>query len=450
MQPPESLERDLRERSRERGQPGAGCVRALRKTRKALLWALPVDAPAFSRHYAGMTQTLFTDTEIPQDPVDLYDDAVIRAPWTHYARLRAKGPVVWLSRLQNYAFTQYAVVRQGLRDHETFVSGKGVAADDFGCSHLRGNTVASDPPRHGALRGAMMPPLLPAAIAQIKPRVQSVADALVERCLDAGSVDAIPDLAQGLPLAVVRDLVGLPDFGRANMLKWAGAAFDVLGVQNARGQAAQTAIAEMRSFIARNATPDKLKPGSWTHRITEMARSGKIDAELAPFALRDYINPSLDTTISAIGHLLYHLGRDPTALDRLRTTPALRLNAAHEAVRIGTPIRAFSRHTVKPVDIAGHRLPAGARVMMLFASANRDETVFAAPDRFAIDRANARRHLGFGAGIHMCVGMHLALLEIECLINALVARCQQLETGAATPAMNNSICAHASLPMTIR
>lgn len=93
--------------------------------------------------------------------------------------------------------------------------------------------------------------------------------------------------------------------------KWASAAFDMQGVQNQRGQAARGVIAEMRDFISKNATTDTLKPGSWTHRISEMTERGELDPELAPFTIRDYINPSLDTTISAIGHLMYHASFQP-------------------------------------------------------------------------------------------------------------------------------------------
>jgi len=168
-----------------------------------------------------------------------------------------------------------------------------------------------------------------------------------------------------------------------------------------------------------------------------------------PFAIRDYINPSLDTTISAIGHLIYHLGQDPQSWQALKDTPALANSAAHEAIRIGTPIRSFARHTAHAVEVAGHHLPKGARVMMLYASANRDETVFADAARFDIHRRNARRHLAFGAGIHMCVGMHLAILEIECLIQAMVSRFDRFTVGAPRVAMNNSICAYSRLPVQI-
>ena len=381
----------------------------------------------------------------PTDDVDLYGDEVIRDPWPHYARLRAKGPVVWMAAHGNYAFTQYDIVRSALRRPDVYLSGKGVAADDFGCAHLQGNTVASDGARHDALRGAMQPPLTAKAVQAFRTRIEDVAAKLVTSAVAKGTIDAVEDLAQGLPLAVVRDLVGLPDFGRENMLKWAAAAFDVLGVQNERGKAACAAIQEMREFISREATPDKLKPGSWTHRISEMARAGKIDPDLAPFAIRDYMNPSLDTTISAIGHLIYYLARDPSAFQWLKKDPGLIPNAIHEAIRLGTPIRSFTRQTAKEVTERGIPLPEGARVMMLFASANRDATEFAEPDTFDMERKNARRHLGFGAGVHMCVGMHLALLEIECLVERLVDQVSRLDLLDHEVVLNNSICAYSKL-----
>lgn len=386
----------------------------------------------------------------PSDPVNLYDDAVIRDPWPHYARLRDLGPVVWMETLGNYAFTQYDTVRNGLRDHETYISSLGAAADDFGCTHQRGNTVASDAPRHTTLRDTISPPLLRDSVETLRPQIQNIADDIVANCMQKGSFEAITDLAQPLPLMLVRDLVGLPDFGRENMLKWASAAFDMQGIQNARGQAARPVIAEMKEFITRDVTPDTLKPGSWSHRVTELAACGEIDPEIVPFAIRDYINPSLDTTISAIGHFIFHAGSNPDTWQKLKDDPSLALNAAHEAIRIGTPIRSFSRRPSKPVEIAGHQLPKRARVMMLYSSANRDETIFPQADEFDIERRNARRHLAFGAGVHMCAGMHLALLEIECLILAMTQQMPAVTVGTPTIAMNNSICAFAELPVHIQ
>lgn len=206
----------------------------------------------------------------PSDPVNLYDDAVIRDPWPHYARLRDLGPVVWMETLGNYAFTQYDTVRNGLRDHETYISSLGAAADDFGCTHQRGNTVASDAPRHTTLRDTISPPLLRDSVETLRPQIQNIADDIVANCMQKGSFEAITDLAQPLPLMLVRDLVGLPDFGRENMLKWASAGFDMQGIQNARGQAARPVIAEMKEFITRDVDRKLVTP---SYRVGSVRRN---------------------------------------------------------------------------------------------------------------------------------------------------------------------------------
>lgn len=387
--------------------------------------------------------------QAPEYDIDFYADAVVRDPLPHYARMRALGAVVWLPRHGCYALTRHAEVRAALRNHADFISGNGVAGDDFGCTFLQGNTVASDEPRHSCLRRAMAPPLLPGALGEIREAVQQTADALVEDLVAREGFDAVADLARHLPLQIVRDMVGLPAFGRDNMLKWAAAAFDVLGRQNRRGRAALPVIRAMRAFIETKATRENLKPGSWTHRIHELVDAGLLDPELAPFAIRDYINPSLDTTISATAQMIWQLARNPQAWDALKRNPDLTGNAVNEAVRLGTPIRAFSRHTAKRVTVGGTTLPMGARVMMVFASANRDERAFPNPDRFDLSR-NPKDHLGFGSGIHMCVGMHLAQLEMEALLHAMIPRVARMEVGEPEVAMNNTIAAFSRLPATFQ
>ncbi|MEX3007902.1 cytochrome P450 [Hoeflea sp. TYP-13] len=388
-------------------------------------------------------------TQAPVCEIDLYSDEFIADPWPGYAEMRKLGAVVWLPVHGNYALTRSREVREAVRDHERFCSGHGVAADRFGCEFLQGNTVASDQPRHTQLRNAMAPPLRPDALEEIRPHIEQMADELVASLTGRDGFDAVSDLAQYLPLTIVRDMVGLPDFGKSNMLKWAAAAFNVLGVQNGRGRDAVADIREMREFISDGISSDTVKSGSWIRRIFDLEKEGGIDPDLTPFAVRDYINPSLDTTISAIGHLIWQLGSNPGEWEKLKENPNLVLNAIHEAVRMGTPVRTFSRRTTEPVTIDSVEIPEGARVMMLFASANRDERVFENPDTFDISRNN-RRHLGFGAGIHMCIGMHLALIEMTAVLKAMLDRVDKIEVGTPTVAMNNTICAFSSLPAKFR
>lgn len=175
---------------------------------------------------------------VPSDDIDFYSDEVIRNPWPHYVRLRQLGPVVWLERHQNFALVRYDAVLNALRNEADFISGRGVAADEVANGLTRGNSAGSDGERHHAIRQATSAPLLPGALARIRPLIDEAATALIQRLIRGSRFDAISDLATHLPLAIVRDLVGLPDFGRENMLRWANATFDLLGIQNERGRRA--------------------------------------------------------------------------------------------------------------------------------------------------------------------------------------------------------------------
>ena len=377
--------------------------------------------------------------------VDLYSDEAIRDPWPHYAAMRALGPVVWLPQHENYALTRHAEVSRALRDADTFISGKGVAADPRANEITRGNSVGSDGELHRAIRQASSAPLLPGALDKIQPLIDESAEHLIDRLVALSDFDAVKDLATHLPLTIVRDLVGLPDHGRENMLRWAAATFDLLGVQNARGKAGLELFQEQRRFTQTEANAEILKPGSWTRRLFELVEEGALAPELAPICMRDYLNPSLDTTISASGMLVYQLGRNPEQFALLRERPDLARNAANEAVRMATPVRSFCRHTARAVEVGDCTIPEGARVMMLFASANRDERAFDRPDEFDITR-NPRHHLGFGSGVHMCIGMHLAQMEMIALLKAIVPRVEAVRIGVPTIALNNTIYGFARLP----
>lgn len=382
---------------------------------------------------------------VPSYDVDFYSDSFIREPWRHYAAMRALGPLVWLPQHGNYALTRYQEVAECLRDPETYCSGRGVAADKTACDLMRGNSIASDGERHNAIRFAMAGPLLPGALEEVRPLIEALAEDLIDRLIKQGDFDAMSDLASHLPLTVVRDLVGLPDFGKDNMLRWGAAAFDLLGIQNPRGQEALRIFIEQRDFIRKHATREALKEGSWTRRIHELVDEGALSEELAPFCIRDYINPSLDTTIAATGQLIWQLSKNEREWRLLQECPELAMQAVNEAVRLGSPIRSFSRHTTRDVRVGDHVVERGARVMVLYASANRDELEFEEPDSFRISR-NPKLHLGFGSGIHMCVGMHLAQLEMVSLLKAMLPRVERIHAGEPITALNNTIYGFAELP----
>ncbi len=378
---------------------------------------------------------------------DLYCDEALEDPYPHYQALRDLGPVAWLPAHGLHAISRFADVRLALRNHQVFSSAQGVAANDAVNRLSVGNTLASDPPLHDRLRKVIVKPLTPPALAAIRPRIEAEAEALAEALVARGSFDAVTDFAQVLPLRIVSELVGLPDDGRGQMLRWAAATFDALGVMNARGQAAQACIMEMREYIATQA-PARLRPDGWARRIYDAADQGEIEPERCPALMRDYLGPSLDTTIFATAHLLLLFARNPGQWDRLRADPALLPNAIEECVRLESPVRGFTRVVTTEHAVGGVALPAGSRVLLLFASANRDERRWEQPDRFDVTR-HVKDHLGFGHGTHACAGMHLARLEMQALLAALLPRVRRFEAGTPVYALNNVLRGLRSLPVSI-
>jgi cytochrome P450 len=161
----------------------------------------------------------------------------------------------------------------------------------------------------------------------------------------------------------------------------------------------------------------------------------------------DYIAPSLDTTISAISNALYLFAAHPEQWQLVRDDSTLIPNAINEVIRYEASLRAFSRKTVNDTEIAGAAIPAGARVLVIYASANRGEREWDTPERFDV-RRDAIRQLGFGQGRHACARQGLARLEMTAMLRALVQRVERIElTGPPTWAVNNIIRRHDRLPI---
>lgn len=380
---------------------------------------------------------------------DLYADEVIRDPYPVYARLRRLGPVVWLSQHQVYALPRYAEVASVLRQPKRFISSRGVSLNERTNRLLVGSTLNSDPPEHDVTRGITSEPLLPGALEAIAPRIRRAADGLVAELAGRGRFDAVGDFAQFLPVTIVAELVGLPDEGRQKMLAWASATFNLFGPENERAKAAFDDLRDLKAFLDAYGTPEKLKPGGWAERIFRVGAERGIPFETCAQLMRDYINPSLDTTISSTGQAIKFFADAPDQWALVRERPELIPNAVEEVVRLASPIRAFTRFVAKDSEIAGVAIPEGARVMVMYASANRDERKFADPDRFDVTR-DVHDHLGFGSGVHMCMGMHLARLEIVSLLQSLARRVKTLAlAGKPVVAMNNTIRAFASLPVVV-
>jgi cytochrome P450 len=378
---------------------------------------------------------------------NLYTTEAIVDPYPHYKTLRTLGPVVWLSRHRVYALPRYAECKAVLRDDKTFVSGKGVALNALTNRLSRGTTLSSDGAEHDQRRKLVAHRLLPRALRAIDDDVRVQAARVVETALTRGEVDGVEDLAYALPMAVVPDLIGWPREQRADLLPWGAATFDVLGPINRHAVKALPASLRMLAYARRVVRERSLIEGSIGHEVLIAADDGKVDlAECAPLMI-DYIAPSLDTTISAISNALHLFACHPDQWQLLKADPGLIPNAVNEIVRYESPLRAFTRKVRTSTEVAGQSIPEGARVLVLYSSANRDEREWDAPDTFDITR-DATRHLGFGHGAHACAGQGLARLETQAMLSALVERVERIEpAGTPTWAINNIIRRHERLPL---
>ena len=384
---------------------------------------------------------------IPVCESDFYSNETIANPLAVYDEMLNLGPVVWLKENSIHAICSHAAVISVLRDNASFSSARGVSINEDINKMLVGSTLNSDPPQHDTTRKITFAPLSPKNVRHIRERIEKEAETIVQTLLAQNEFDAAAELAPRLPLSVVRDLVGLGDYGGDHMLDWGAATFELMGDPKKRGQAAVDKLKRMRAFLEDSTTLDNLSENGWARRATQLGIESGMQPARAAELMRDYIAPSLDTTISAIGYGIKLFAEQPEQWRKLRADRDLMKNAIEEIVRLNTPIRAFTRYVAKDTEIEGVLLKKDSRVLVVFGAANRDPARFPEPHAFNIERKTTG-HVGFGQGVHACLGMNLARLEMSCLFNALADRVQRFElTGPVVAGINSTIHSFASVPV---
>lgn len=388
----------------------------------------------------------------PSYDEDLVSEEALRNPFDHYRKIRDLGPVVRTRYPNLYALGRFDDVQQAARLPDVLVSTQGIGFNDIV------NAPVEQPPvirsageRHRKLRRVITKPLMPNALKEQREMLKAMISTRLDTIIDQGEVDAITTIAQHLPLAAVSHLVGLPDEGRANMLRWASASFNTSGPLGPNGEMDDQLVADFESlreaqryFLEIN--PAHLRPGSWTEMLFQAAKSGKLEVEEARAAMSALVLPSLDTTIYAKGNLLYNLGSHPDQWAVLRRNPELISSAVLEGVRYSAVARWFARVAAEDYAIGDYVIPKGGRVMLMFGSANRDERHYPNPDQFDVTR-NPVDQLGWGTGPHMCGGMHLAKLEMEVLLEAMVERVARIEVGTPVTGVNRGLYGYDNIPI---
>lgn len=388
--------------------------------------------------------------DVPACDLDPFDLSYFNDPYPAQEALREAGPVVWLPRYGIYGVARYAEVHAVLNDWQTFCSSRGVGLSDFAREkpwRAPSRVLETDPPEHDRARAVLQRVLSPVVMRRLKEDFAAAADRLVADLVAKEGIDGIADLAEAFPLSVFPDAVGLRREGREHLLPYAGLAFNAFGPDNALRREALARAAPHVAWVTEQCRRENLSPDGFGAVVHAAADAGEITAEEAVLLCRSLLTAGLDTTVNGIGAALYCLARFPAEFDRLRADPTLARAAFEEAIRFESPVQTFFRTTTRAVELGGVTLPEGAKVLMFLASANRDPRKWDRPEVYDIQR-RASGHVGFGSGVHMCVGQLLARLEGEVVLTALARHAARIEpAGREERSYNNTLRGLAHLPL---
>jgi hypothetical protein len=392
-------------------------------------------------------------TEIPTSDIDPFCAEFFEDPFPAHEALRELGPVVRMSRYGIHAVARYAEVHTVLTDWQRFCSSRGVGLTDFAKEPAwrpKSLVLETDPPLHDRTRKVLNRVLSAAVIRDLRERFAADADALIDELVERASFDAVADLAEAYPLAVFPDAMGMSRDNRRYLLPYGNMVFNSFGPRNAFFEAAIADAAPVLAWLQEQMQRHSFAPGSFGAVIHAAVDTGELTPEEAPVVARSLLTAGVDTTVSGIGAAVYCLARFPGEFQKLRADPSLARAAFEEAVRYETPVQTFLRTTTETVELGGTAIGEGEKVLMFLGAANRDPRQWERPDAYDISRKTIG-HVGFGSGIHQCVGQLLARLEGECILSALARKISAIEiTGPAKRRYNNTMRGLASLPVAVR
>lgn len=388
--------------------------------------------------------------QYPTLHIDPFAEDFLADPFARHDELRDAGPAFWLDKPGCYGMARFEQVQAALKDHETFISGRGVGLADF--AHEEpwrppSLLLEADPPLHDRTRGLMNRVSALSAIKARMPEWKAMAESLVASLLDRGQIDAVIDLAEAFPLMVFPDLIGLRDDGREHLIPYGTTVFNGFGPRNRILEDAMKNCAHAVAWVNESCKRENLKPGGWGMQVYEAADRGECTEQEAERLVRSFLSGGVDTTVNGIANMVLAFARYPQEWAKLRANPSLGKRAFEESIRWGGIVQTFFRTTSRDVEIGGGTIPAGSKVLLFLAAANRDPRKWEMPDRFDITRS-ASGHVGFGFGIHQCLGQMVARFEGEAVLSALVEQVGAISLrGQPARRLNNTLYALESLPV---
>jgi cytochrome P450 len=371
----------------------------------------------------------------PADPGFLHD------PYPTYARLREEAPVLWHEPWGAWVLTRYRDVDRLLRDRRLGRVMEGVEKRAPDPAHApfdriqAGSLLEIEPPDHTRIKQVVHDVFTPRHVRALAERIDALcrrqADALAERIEADGEADLITVFAEPIPVTVIAELLGVPEEDRHQLLPWSK---HIIGMfepeRTPESEAAAVRAADAFARYLRELVAIKRRvPGE--DLITRMTRVHDADpAQLSEDELVAngilFLNAGHEAVVNVLGNGMRALLAHEEQLARVRADAGLVPTAVEEMMRYDTPLQFFERFVTEPMrfeadDGTVHAWPAGTKLALYYASANRDPAVFSDPERFDVGR-DPNPHLAFGLGIHYCIGAPLARLELRHAVGALLDR----------------------------
>jgi cytochrome P450 len=387
---------------------------------------------------------------IPEIDIDPFSHDSVRNARAVDDSLRELSPVFKLKGEDILLLGRHEHVAAGLKDWRSFSSTSRPWHDP---NSVRPELLLTDdPPKHTRVRAVIGNALSPKALASMAAAFRVDADAIVEAAAQKTArgepLDAVHDFTQPFVYKVLPDLLGIMQRGREHMYDFGNMVWATMGPMNALFQETMAATGQPVIDWATDACKrENLSSGSLGMAMYEAADRGEITADEAYLLVGILLSAAADTTVLTLASAIRAFCEFPDQYALVRSDPSLVRAAFDESLRWDSPSRMAGRLAMKDVPIEDYVIPAGTRCGLMFAAANRDPRRWQDPDRFDIRRDNAG-NLGFGFGVHACVGRVLALLEADALLGAMVRRISRFEAaGPVEPWMTTIGHGPASLPI---
>lgn len=387
------------------------------------------------------------------DPGLLFRDDVLADPRPLYAQLRAEAPVWEMPGSNTFVVTSADLVIEAVGRIDDFSSnltslvyrgadGRPCVFDMAPLGDATHVLATADPPVHTKHRKLMGSRLTPAHVARLEPEVGRLVDGLLDPLLAAGGGDAVAALADPLPMQVLTRVIGLPVDDAPRLVRLVLDVGEILagtGDADAMTRAATSAM-DIGAYLGEHlatriaATPSIDDSSPLLDVLADAVLRGELTDGEAVGILVQLASAGSETTTSLIGTSIRHLADDPALQDELRADLALVERFLEEMLRLDGPFRFHYRSTPHDTELGGVSIPAGSRVLLMWAAANLDEREFDHPDQLDLGRPVPKAHLAFGRGIHFCIGAPLARLEARVAITHLLQRTRAIEPDPARPA----------------